>query len=107
MYKLFFNNLEFEKFAVKDLLKRGCENISAIREDDDFDLDELTVENASKKLSKAKISNPFVLSFLVKQMISMDKVNFKTGSKTLIAFYEMFLSLSILYGADKKSSVSE
>ena len=47
MYKLFFNDASFEKFAVDDLVKRGVQTIEAIRENPEFDLDELTVSTMS------------------------------------------------------------
>ena len=46
MYKLFFNNAEFEKFAVQDLLQRGKKTIEVIRkEDSKINLEDLKVES--------------------------------------------------------------
>ena len=64
MYKLFFNNAEFEKFAVEDLLKRGTTMIKAIRATTDLDLDDLTASNLSQKVDAEKVVDPFALSFL-------------------------------------------
>ena len=64
MYKLFFNNADFEKFAVADLLNRGTQMIASIRAEPDLDLDDLTAINISQKIKADKAVDPFALSFL-------------------------------------------
>ena len=107
MYKLFFNNDDFEKFAVQDLLSRGTQTIEAIRADPEFDLDELRVGNASEKIKGGKVCDPFALSFLTAQLISMGKMSIKSESSTLVSLYEIFMGLSILFGADLKAKAGE
>ena len=81
MYKLFFTNAQFEKFAVQDLLTRGSEMIVAIRAEGDIDLDELTAMNVSQKVkAKEKVVDPFALSFLTEQLIGMGKMSIKDES---------------------------
>ena len=108
MYKLFFNNADFEKFAVQDLLNRGTQMIEAIRADSELDLDELTAGNASEKVKEgSKVCDPFALSFLTAQLIGMGKMSIKSESPTLVGLYEIFMSLAILFGADLKARAGE
>ena len=77
MYKLFFNNAAFEKFAVQDLLQRGTQTIEIIRRDDaKIDLEGVTVSDLIKK--NHDISDPVALSFLAEQLIKMGKLSVKT-----------------------------
>ena len=64
MYSLFFNNPEFEKFAVQDLLTRGKQTIEAIRSDPDLDLDDLEPSNLLTEVTTGTVTDPFCLSFL-------------------------------------------
>ena len=107
MYKLFFNNADFEKFAVADLLTRGTQMIATIRAEEDLDLDELKAINVSQKVKAEKVVDPFALSFLSSQMITMGKMSIKDEAQMLISLYEIFLSLAILFGADLKAKTAE
>lgn len=101
MYKLFFNNPEFEKFAVSDLIQRGTQTIKIIRNDPDIDLDEVTLSDLCAK--NPLVSNPFAFSFLAEQLIKMDKLSIKRGdesSQALISVFEVFMSFAILFGSD-------
>ena len=107
MYSLFFNNPEFEKFAVQDLLTRGKQTIEAIRSDPDLDLDDLEPSNLLTEVTTGTVTDPFCLSFLTDQLIKMGKVSVKSQNQTLVALYEIFLSFSVLLGVDQKSKVGE
>ena len=82
--------------------------IVAIRAEEDIDLDDLTAMNVRQKVKdKEKVVDPFALSFLTEQLIGMGKMSIKDESQTLVSLYEIFLSLSVLFGADLKAKTSE
>ena len=62
MYKLFFNNENFEKFIIKDVMNRGIETITYIKSNPEtVDLNKISLD---KLLKEDKISDLMVLSFL-------------------------------------------
>ena len=62
MYRLFFNNDNFEKFIIKDVMNRGIETITYIKSNPEtVDLGKISLD---KLLKEDKISDLMVLSFL-------------------------------------------
>lgn len=85
MYKLFFNNAEFESYAVSHVLEQAKEAICAIRQEwrTLSEQDEgLTLAGLNK--AGVKVVDPITLSFLAEQLMKMGKMNLNNHSDTLI-----------------------
>ena len=53
------------------------------------------------------LTDPNAMNYLISQLIEQDKVSLLHSSRELIEAYEILLSLSIIFGADSKSCISE
>lgn len=80
---------------------RAINTIRHIRSDSDLDFDEIETQ---VKLTGGSVTDPNTLALLAEQFKKSGQISLKGKDDTLLQLFEVFLSLAVLYGANKKTS---
>ena len=68
------------------------EAINKVREDDDFDLSELTVKNINEMLGSERVLNPRIVNLITKLLLNSRNISLQDSPGLCLALFNLLLS---------------